>query len=333
MFFGKSLKAETTNIEDVRMMPARKISMAWNLFCLVAILLWPTDGAAQDSTFGQLICNVKNNGFDGYSLILSAAAYVMGAFLLLRSGLLMKRYADNPTQGSVMTPIAHALSGAFMMALPAFAEVVNKTVFKSGAASGGASACSPGAITTGGEHMGLDVMMTNFVKNIHQPVFILISVIAFIVGATFLVQALLRAAKSGADPRAADPKVIVSNLVFGSLLMALATTMPDMLNTLFGEPTISDMGSTSSIIQWSKITGSTASTTAADNAVRATLAFIQIIGGVAFLRGWLIMKKAVEGGQATIPQGLTHVIAGAMCINMDKMLSIIDNTFGTNMIG
>lgn len=332
MLVGKTFDMKYNKFDDIRVIPSHAISMAWNLFLLVAIVLWPTDSFAQ-STFGTLICNIQANGLGGYPFILSAAAYVMGAFLLLRSGLLFKRYADNPAQGTLATPIAHAISAGFLMALPAFAGVLVTSIFSGGQAPGGTTACAPGSVSQVSSGASLDVMMTNFVGNIHKPVFFLVSVIAFIVGGTFIVQGLLRAAKSGADPRAADPKVVISNLVFGAILMAFATTLPSMLGTLFGDETISNMTNTTSIIQWSKITGSSGSNDVADKAIKAVLAFIQIVGVIAFFRGWLLLKKAVEGGQATIAQGLTHIIAGAMCVNMDKMLAIIDETFGTGIVG
>ncbi|MGE0108504.1 MAG: hypothetical protein AB7S81_01885 [Bdellovibrionales bacterium] len=345
MLFGKTSNRHDTQFCDARTydvskVPAQALSSAWILFLCVCVTLWPYGAlAAGDdltattaTTLGDLICNIKANGLGGYVTVLSTAAYVIGAFLLLRSGILMRRYADNPSQGTAMTPIAHALAGGFITSLPGFSSVVVNSIFAGGGGSGGSSACDPGEVTTVSAGIGIDVMMSNFVENIRQPIIILISVIAFVAGAMFLIQALLRGAKSGSDPRAADPKLIISNLVFGALLMALATTLPNTLKTLFGDDSISNISATTSIIQWSSITGSGGDTAAADNAIAAVLRFVQIIGVISFFRGWLLLKKAVEGGQATIPQGLTHIIAGAMCINIGKMIAIIDDTFGTDIV-
>ena len=309
---------------------APTLLLTGKLFFLVALVLWPTSVYAQEDTFGTLICNIQINGLGAYPYMLSVICYVIATFLTLRSMLLFKRHADNPTQGSLVPAIAHMVAAALLVVLPGFAGMMVETLFPSIAASGGAVACAPGAVVAGS--VSLDAMMENFVKNVHQPIFLLIAVIGYVVGATYIAQALLRGAKSGVDARAADPKLIVSNLIFGALLMAISTALPSILATIFGDGGISDMKTTENIIQWSKITGTSGDTKAASKAISAVLAFIQIVGGIAFLRGWLILKKAVEGGQATIPQGLTHIIAGAMCINMDKMVAILDETFGTDII-
>jgi hypothetical protein len=54
---------------------------------------------------------------------------------------------------------------------------------------------------------------------------------------------------------------------------------------------------------------------------------------IAFVRGWLIIKNAVEGaGQATVAQGFTHIVGGVLAINIYSFLEIMDQTFGTNFL-
>lgn len=327
--YTKLVQRETSSFSAPRNVYAFLVACVFSLYAEPAY--------AATKNLGELVCSVSQNVLPGYALVLSAAAYCIGAVFALRSALLFKRHSDNPAQTSMVPAIAHLFVGGILASLPSFANVMITTVFgASGAATGGGASggcmgagSGPATATAG---VGMDVILTNFVQNLHKPMFILIAVIGFLVGATFIMQALLRGAKTGTNPQAADPKNIIVNLLFGAILMSLSTALPGMLATLFGDDSVSNMATTTNIIQWSSIVGSGAGTAQAEKAMRAVLAFIQIVGGVSFLRGWLLLKKATEGGQATIAQGLTHIIAGAMCIRIDLMTDIFDSTFGTNLI-
>jgi len=307
------------------------LSQLWGLAFALVVALWPMPVWAESygaSTLGHVICNIKDN-MRAYPYILNVIAYVMGAFMAVRSFFLFKKHSDNPAQSQVTAGVAHLVGAGFLLSLPSFAGVIQKTVFGD-VGGAGKFGCVPTSPSSGASQ-GLDQMMTGFVQNIYGPIFSLLSLVSIMIGLTFIVGALLRGAKTGTDPRAADPKSIIAHLVFGSILISIGSVLPSMLQSIFGTGEASKMSSIT-LIQWSKIAGSGANTEAADKATQAVLAFIQIIGGISFVRGWLIMKKAVEGGgQATIPQGLTHVIGGAMAINIDLMVRAIDKTFGTNI--
>lgn len=328
----KSVHKRIFSIKALASSPVRAQSVYAFLFaCTLALHAEPAF-AAVAKNLGEMICNVSKNVLPGYGLVLTAAAYCIGAVFALRAAILLKRHTDNPSQTSIVPPIAHFFVGGILASLPSFASVMIETIFGVTPVAG-ATTCDPGTPAAAVAGVGLDIIMINFVKNLHQPMFTLLAVIGFLVGATFIFQALLKGAKTGSDPRASEPKGIIVNLVFGAILMVLSTALPGMLSTLFGINTPSNMATTTNVIQWSKIVGAGASTAKADDAMKAVLTFIQIVGGVSFLRGWLLLKKAVEGGQATIPQGLTHIIAGAMCVNIDLVTEIFDSTFGTNLIG
>jgi len=57
--------------------------------------------------------------------------------------------------------------------------------------------------------------------------------------------------------------------------------------------------------------------------------FIQIIGLVAFVRGWMmIAKSASQGGhqQGGFGKGMMHVFGGVMAINIVSTLNVINET-------
>lgn len=302
----------------------------WTFIATLAAFFIPMEAMADASgTLGAIVCNIRNSG-SGVPNLLASIAYIIGAILLVRGVLALKKNADNPSQVSPAIGIAMLVAGGAVITLPSLGGYIQETLF-SEVSDGGLSTCVGGSVASNAT--SLDLMMINFVGNLHQPIFNLVALLAFIVGLTYLVAGVLRMAKTGTDARASNPKDVIIYLIIGGVLISLSSVLPLMLSTVFGSDTdsISKMSSFQGI-SWSGIVGDGATTDAADAVVIAILKFIQIIGIIAFFRGWMIVKKAVEGGQATIPQGVTHIIGGAMAINMDKMLEVLDKTFGTGLI-
>ena len=112
------------------------------------------------------------------------------------------------------------------------------------------------------------------------------------------------------------------------MLVVIAQSMGTIMDTVFGSAQIANF----SVLSWTKVSDAAGGdTTAFQNAVQAALTFVQIVGFIAFVRGWNIIRHAVEGsGQATVPQGVTHIVGGVMAINIYQFVKVMDTTFGTN---
>lgn len=311
----------------------QKLSLGWILAGAALVLLAPDDALAQGlksaNTLGDLICNVKTNA-EPYKRILGAVAYISGAFMMVRGILMLKKQGENPNDPQTVKAVAHLFAAGALLAFPQFVGVIQRTLFGQGSAAG-KFGCDPSSSSGIGEGGGLDLMMQRLVKDVHKPMFVLLSAISVITGLTLIFRGLMRGAKTGTDPRAADPKAIVANWVIGAILIAMGTSLPMIMKSIFGESSISNMNS-ASLIQWSNIVGSGVSADSADKTMKAVLAFVQIIGGISFLRGWLMVKGHLEGGQPPLAQGMTHIIGGALAINIDKALQIMDKTLGTGVI-
>ncbi|MDD5586221.1 MAG: hypothetical protein PHY92_04600 [Alphaproteobacteria bacterium] len=298
-------------------------AFAWALLAFIVILLGPLDVWAEDLTLGLIVCHIRGNIIP-IAPLLSAMAYVAGAMLGISGLMLLKKHADNPNDSQVVKALAHLLGGGALAVFPAAVGTMQATLHLGASASGGKD-CAPGTPVSGAA--GLDTMMQNFVNNIYQPMFSALSVLSFLVGAFLIYRGLLKGSKVGTDPRAAATHSILVNLLIGGVMVSIGAMLPVMEETLFGPTTTTFSG-----INWTAIVG-TADTTKADLTIKAILMFVQVIGAIAFVRGWLMIKNAVEGtAQVTVPQGLTHVIGGTMAINIGTMLKLFDTTFGTGLI-
>lgn len=67
-------------------------------------------------------------------------------------------------------------------------------------------------------------------------------------------------------------------------------------------------------------------------ALTGIIIFIKLIGHVAFIKGLLIFKDVGNNrGDATIGKGMTHLLGGAACIQLEPFLQILATTFGLSL--
>ena len=282
---------------------------------------------AQASTLGDVICNVVNNA-KPFSLVFTWTAYVMGAVAIITGIYHLRHHTENPQNHPMHRGIMLFAGGAALMIMPSLTGAIVASLYGTQTAGATLGTCTAGS--GGGSGAGLDGMMTNFVANIKGPILLLTSAAAMLSGLYMVIHGLHKASKYGFDPKTHSVHSILTNILFGCLLLTIGGNLNMMLSSVFGSTTVSD----SSTLNWSFLSSlAGGSSTQFQNAVTAGLTFIQIIGAIAFVRGWLILKKVVEGGgNATMAQGLTHILGGVCAINIFSFLKAMDATFGTGML-
>jgi intracellular multiplication protein IcmC len=112
-------------------------------------------------------------------------------------------------------------------------------------------------------------------------------------------------------------------LIVTAVFFYFPSAIETMMNTAFGYSNALDYTSISSAnTSISALFGPT-------SPVGASLAlFIQTIGLVAFLRGWMLVARSASQGQPPggTGKGLMHVFGGILAINIVGTLEIINNT-------
>jgi intracellular multiplication protein IcmC len=295
---------------------------------LSTLLIWPHDAMAQAITLGVIMCNVVDN-ITPLAWLMNGIAYIGGAIFIGSGLLLFIKNRDNPGNTPLHQPIARVVAGACLLFLPSTISLFINSLFGYPGA-GGFSVCNPQspASGNGGGNITLDGLMTNLIMNIKDPIVTLISVTAIIIGVYLIINGLVKASKYGTDPKTYSVHSILANLIAGTCLFVIGQSLSTMLSTIFGVDGVAGFG----VINWSNL-GTGGSTAQFQAAVYAALTFVQIIGMIAFVRGFLILKSAVEGsGQATIAQGITHIVGGVLAINIYYFLLVMDTTFGTNLL-
>ncbi|MDE2336647.1 MAG: hypothetical protein KGL10_04990, partial [Alphaproteobacteria bacterium] len=98
-------------------------------------------------------------------------------------------------------------------------------------------------------------------------------------------------------------------------------------NSLFGTST----AATYATISTSVITASDAAQV--EPVIESMMIFIMIVGFIAFVRGWFVLKAFADGSsQASLAQALTFLIGGTMAINLGQLINLLEKTVNVSGI-
>ena len=112
-------------------------------------------------------------------------------------------------------------------------------------------------------------------------------------------------------------KIPMTYMVAGAVFLFIPTAFQTMTMTVFG---------TSSMLGYENIDSSINPIV-----LRAVGGFVQLLGFVSFIRGWMILvanATSPGGGGASFGKGLTHIIGGLLLVNIYGVASVVWNTFG-----
>ena len=296
---------------------------------IVSALFFFSSGSmafAQDN-LGEMFCSAFENTLPFGDLFVWVA-YVCGAMAAMRGIYFLRAHSEDPRSVRLAVPLCYLGGAACLLSIPAFIAAIEETLYHL-EGNEGMGECAAGAVS---EAEGLDEMLTSFIDNIKEPLLSLIAITAGLCGLYMIINGVLKASRHGTDPKAYSIQNILVSLGFGCILFTVGTSLQQMLASLFGEDEITE----STAISWATLgamIGEDVSQQFIDS-VNAALTFVQLIGAISFVRGWLIMKKVMEGGgNVTLAQGLTHIIGGCLALNIYAFLLLMDATFGLNLLG
>jgi hypothetical protein len=280
------------------------------------------------SSAGQVFCNVfKNSG--SIPTLISCLAYIGGGAIFVRGAFdLIKRSSDpnKPLRDGLLGLIV----GAFIVALPWLVDFLHNTMYST-QGKYAIPACDSNDGVNPTTAVPLDEMLTNFVNNIKNPILMLISLLCIVLGAAMIFWNMIRLSKFGADAKSNSLTPILTNLVIGAMLIAVGQTLDVSLGTLFGGGLSQD-----TVVKYESIAydpGGSFSLDRFNNAMKSVFNFLYIVGALSFVRGFMILRNAMEGqGQATKGQGFTHIIGGTLLVNMPGFIHVIERTMGFQII-
>ncbi len=291
------------------------------LFALaIYALLLPFGEVMAQTKVGDMMMKGAQNTLSRTPLLIQTIAYISGFAFAVIGLLKIKAHVDNAER----TPLSHGLwyllAATLLISLPAAMNLLqNSTLLK----TPGKSVEAAAAFGLNGAGNGLDKMMIRFVNDIRKPLQFIIWGSGVVLGLFLLTTGFMRMAKgAGQDgPRGSLGPGTLMRILVGAILFSTAATADMFTASLFGNAVVQFKGLAIANIP-------AASLANAEQAIGAILTFIQIIGFIAFMRGFLMFRALADGNTSVSSSAaFTHVIGGALAINISPTLAAIEQTF------
>jgi hypothetical protein len=248
----------------------------------------------------------------------------MGVYFAMVALFKLKDHVLNPDRAPLSDAIKRFVAGGLLFSLPSVTTALKETIV------GSKNMISPYdyygmgfQVKSGG---GLDTSFAYFIADIWQPLSIAISAFGYIAGLVLTVVAISRLIKT-AQEGAKGPAGLGTIMTFltAGALFSLDSLMGAFSTSLFGTnvirtyPTLSAQMTSGDLNVDLRIEG----------VLTSIIAFVALVGWISFVRGFFIMRDVAEGNQqASLMAASTHLIAGAIAVNLGPFLMAVQSTFG-----
>lgn len=147
---------------------------------------------------------------------------------------------------------------------------------------------------------------------------------AYIIGISFIIRGVMALKQLAEHKNSMGQQHSMKEPMFyilsGAMLLYFPTGLKIFLTTTFGSE---------QILSYDSLNLSSTFFSNVKNLSENMLLFVQLIGLIAFIRGWIIIAKSSSqgGGQhGSFGKGLMHVFGGVLGINIVQTLNVISNT-------
>ena len=283
---------------------------------LFAFVMLFTEQAWAQQSLGAVIGNVVNSS-SGIPGLLSGLSYLFGIILGFMGIIKLKHHVEDPNSIQIWDPIRRFIAGGSFLAFPTVIRAVYETVAKDTEVLKGSNFNTGGA-----KGEGLDAKLVALVADIWEPLQWLFVGFGYIAGLVLIMIGISRLLKGEQQGQGGlNLGIIVTFIVAGFLLS---------LNRMLGAASESIFSSgAKNFASLSYTAGMDGDAIGHANAViGAVMAFVAIIGWISFIRGFFIMRAVAEGNsqQASAMAGFTHIIGGAIAVNLGAFIQAVQNT-------
>ena len=296
------------------------------LLC-VAFLLSATS-VADAQTLGTAFVSTRDS-IEKVPLVLTTISYIAGLFLAAAGIFKFKEHVDNPQQAPISAGVKRFLAGGMFLSGPFMYEALRGTLFGGGVPTV-LNNTSRTAITIDlTDGISLDEMVINLMTDIGGPVELLLIIVSYIFGIALLLVGISRLTKRLEEgPKGPAGVGTMMTFLASGALFSFGGMMGTFSSSLFGDATVNTLATIDSSIGLSA-----ADADKIQAVIEAVMAFIMIVGYIAFIRGWFVLKSFADGAQgATLAQGLVFLFGGALAINLGELVNMLQNSVGVSGI-
>ena len=290
---------------------------------IFSVVMIAAESAWAQQSLGKVIQNTVESFSDTPGL-LAGFSYLCGLVLGFWGILKLKAHVENPGQTEIWDPLKKFFAGGAFFVLPEVARAAYNTIAKNGEVYGGSDFNTGGA--SGG---GLDAKLVALMKDVWEPLQWLFVGFSYLAGIVLIMIGISRLLKSEQEG-ARGPMGIGTIMTFlvAGVLLSLNRTLGAAVTSVFDS-----QGKNNAALSYTA--GMDGAAIGHANAViGAIMAFVAIIGWVSFIRGFFIMRGVAEGNsQASMMAGVTHIIGGAIAVNLGAFIEAVQTTLDIKQYG
>lgn len=278
---------------------------------------------AHAQTIGSMIKSTAQS-FEKLPAILNFIAYFTGILFTVIGLFKFKDHVDNPRETKLSEGIKRFVAGGLFLSGPYTMRALYATLYGDdnyGTRQITDTGRTSATLTSG----GLDEMIVNLMVNIGAPIELLLTSFTYIAAITLLLVGISRLTKRMEEgPRGPAGMGTIMTFVASGALFSFADMMGVFSSSMFGNTTVmTDLDIDSSIVS------DATERARLEAVVESVMAFVMIVGYIAFIRGWFVLKAFADGSNnATLAQGLTFLFGGALAINLGELVNMLQTTVG-----
>lgn len=286
---------------------------------------------------GDVLCNIGKS-LEELPGLFTALAYLFGCYLAVTGILKLKAHIEDPRQTPVWDSMKRFLAGGAFFALPIVIEAAKVTItgqdqdalksYKTGmfaGSTGGDISLGPISIDLPFVNLGgIDKMMVGLIADIWAPMLALIGSFGYLAGIILIMIGISRLLKTAQDgPRGPGGMGTIMTFITAGCLFSLDSLMGAFQSSVFASHKVANFA----------VLGTQSGSPNVDShtlaVISAILGFMIIVGWISFVRGIFIFRDVAEGNnQASLMAAITHMIGGAMAVNLGALLNAVQSTFG-----
>ncbi len=259
---------------------------------------------------------------------LTSISYLFGVVLAVWALLKIRDHVLNPNQTSVWEGASRLIAAGAFFAMPYVAFVLMQTV-ETGTFFDITNYYNGATVTCAGP-LSLDMSLACFMQDIMAPMHILANHFAMVAGVVFIMIGISRLMKSAQDgPRGPGGMGTMMTFIVAGILLSYNTIISAFSVSIAGDSVVN---TNASLVY---TTGMTAAERGhVEIVIAAVLQFLIIVGIISFIRGWFIVRQVAEGNsQASMMAGVTHIVGGALAINLGPLLTAVQQSLGITGVG
>lgn len=279
--------------------------------------------AQAGGTLGSVVGNTVNS-LSTTPGLLTGLSYLMGVILGIMAIYKLKEHVESPGNVPIWDSVKRFLAGGGFFALPGVLRAAYNTL-----GLGITDQSNTGFNGGGVAGNGLDAMMVALMDDIGTPLGVLMGAFGYLAGIMLIMVGISRLLKSEQDgPRGPAGIGTLMTFLIGGALLASEEMMGAFSSSLFGTSVVKTQGA----LQYTS--GLEDGGAHANAVIAAIIAFVSILGWVSFLRGFFIMRGVAEGdSQSSTMAGVTHLLGGALAVNLGPVLNAVQETLDITQYG